>query len=169
MSNRHTIISTTLGDLTLVAEGDTLIGLYFPGHWYLPTSDTLGDRVDPTTDAVFLTAREQLDDFLDGRRSTFDLPTATHGNEFQKKVWAMLEEIPFGETTTYGELATRLGDKNLARVVGQAVGHNPLSIVVPCHRVVGKNGKLAGYAGGIERKQTLLELEGPLPAQGRLV
>jgi methylated-DNA-[protein]-cysteine S-methyltransferase len=91
----------------------------------------------------------------------FDLPLAVDGDEFQRRVWAMLDEIPFGETTTYGELAERLGDKALAQRVGQAVGHNPLSIVVPCHRVVGKDGKLTGYAGGLKRKQFLLDLEEP--------
>lgn len=169
MTNRHAVIDTTLGDLTIVADGDTLIGLYYPGHWYLPTDEVLGDRVDAENDPFLGAATVQLVEFLAGTRSTFDLRFATHGNEFQKRVWAMLEEIPFGETTTYGELAARLGDRNLARVVGQAVGHNPLSIVVPCHRVVGKNGKLTGYAGGFERKQTLLELEDSADAKaGRL-
>ena len=89
----------------------------------------------------------------------FDLPIELSGDEFQRQVWALLDEIPFGETTTYGELAERLGDKSLAQEVGQAVGHNPVSIIVPCHRVLGKNGKLTGYAGGLKRKQKLLDLE----------
>lgn len=165
MTNRHTVINTTLGDLTIVADGDTLIGLYFPEHWHLPTVETLGDRVNPAHDPVFTTAKHQLDEFLAGERSEFDLPTATRGDAFQQRVWAMLRQIPYGETTTYGELATRLGDRNLARVVGRAVGHNPLSIVVPCHRVIGKDGKLTGYAGGFARKQTLLELEEPALAK----
>ena len=91
--------------------------------------------------------------------STFDLPTATHGSAFEERVWALLRELPFGETTTYGDLAESLGDRNLARRVGQAVGRNPLSIVVGCHRVVGKGGELRGYAGGLDRKRFLLDLE----------
>ncbi|MDQ2660545.1 MAG: MGMT family protein, partial [Actinomycetota bacterium] len=93
-------------------------------------------------------------------RTEFDLPTAASGDAFEQAVWAMLREIPFGETTTYGAIADRLGDRTLARRVGYAVGHNPISILVPCHRVVGSDGSLTGYAGGLERKRLLLELEG---------
>ena len=92
---------------------------------------------------------------------TFDLELAPRGNGFQQKVWAQLIEIPYGETRTYGQLATALGDPALARAVGAANGQNPLSIIVPCHRVVGSNGKLTGYAGGLDRKAFLLELETP--------
>ena len=106
-------------------------------------------------------ASRQLHEYLAGERTSFDLRTATRGGAFEERVWSLLREIPFGETTTYGELAERLGgERTLARRVGQAVGSNPLSIVVPCHRVVGKNGELRGYAGGFERKQFLLDLEG---------
>ena len=112
-------------------------------------------------DPLLSEVARQLEEYLAGERTEFDIPTAAHGDAFQERVWALLRQIPFGETTTYGELAERLGDKALARMVGRAVGHNPLSIIVPCHRVVGKNSKLTGYAGGLERKQFLLDLEEP--------
>jgi methylated-DNA-[protein]-cysteine S-methyltransferase len=134
--------------------------VYFPGHWYLP-DEGFGTRVDIAGDPLMETVRDQLKEYFDGRRTEFDLPTSTHGDQFQERVWAILREIPFGETTTYGAIAERLGSKGLAQAVGQAVGHNPLSIVVACHRVVGSDGKLTGFAGGLERKQFLLELEEP--------
>jgi methylated-DNA-[protein]-cysteine S-methyltransferase len=169
MTVRHTRIATDLGELTLVAAGDALTGIYFPGHWHPPAPGTIGEYVDAAGDPLFTETATQLADYLAGRRSGFDLPTATVGDAFSEKVWAMLREIPYGRTTSYGELALRLGDLSLARMVGRAVGHNPLSIVVPCHRVLGKDGKLTGYAGGLERKQRLLDLEQPVAADaGRL-
>jgi methylated-DNA-[protein]-cysteine S-methyltransferase len=165
MTTRHTRMATTLGELTLVADGDKLTGLYFPHHWYRPSA--LGEFVDG--DRFLAGVAEQLDDYLAGRRTSFDIPVALAGDEFQQRVWEMLTEIPYGAMTTYGALATRLGDPTLARRVGQAVGRNPVSIVVPCHRVVGKDGKLTGYAGGLRRKQHLLDLEEPALAKaGRL-
>ena len=161
MNTRHAIVDTAIGDLTLVATDDAIVGLYFAHHWTNPDRDAFGPEVDAHDDLLLDTARIQLDEYLAGERTSFDLPTAANGDEFQQRVWTMLEQIPFGATTTYGELAERLGDKTLAQAVGQAVGHNPLSIIVPCHRVVGKDGKLTGYAGGLSRKQFLLELEEP--------
>lgn len=162
MNNRHAIVSTQLGDLTLVASDDALIGIYFPHHWVKPERATLGDEVDAATDPVLEEAARQLSQYLSGERDNFELETELRGGDtFQQKVWALLDEIPRGETTTYGELAERLGDKHLAQLVGKAVGSNPLSIIVPCHRVVGKAGKLTGYAGGLKRKQFLLDLEEP--------
>ena len=153
--NRHAIVSTRTGDLTLVVSDNALAGVYFPHHWVKPTPGTLGERVE-TSDALIAEAARQLDEYLAGERTTFDL----RGDEFQRRVWSILEEIPYGETTTYGEIASRLGES--AQAVGKAVGQNPLSIVVPCHRVIGKNGSLTGYAGGVKRKQFLLELEEPV-------
>jgi methylated-DNA-[protein]-cysteine S-methyltransferase len=158
--NRHAIVSTRIGDLTLVASGNALAGVYFPHHWVKPTPSTLGERVS-STDPVFAEAARQLDEYLLGERTSFDLPTVLRGDGFQRRVWSILEEIPYGETSSYGEIAERLGDRTLAQRVGKAVGQNPLSIVVPCHRVVGKNGSLTGYAGGLKRKQFLLDLEEP--------
>lgn len=169
MNTRHAIVDTPLGDLTLVATDDAIVGIYFPHHWTKPSRDGFGRQVDVRDDALLDTARIQLVEYLNADRTSFDLPTAANGNDFQQRVWAMLNEIPFGATRTYGELAERLGNKNLAQTVGHAVGHNPLSIVVPCHRVVGKNGSLTGYAGGLRRKQFLLDLEEPeLVRAGRL-
>lgn len=165
MGTHHAIVETRLGELTIATSGDAIIGLYFPRHWHLPPEGSLGPEVDPSADALLETAYAQLRDYLGGARSSFELPIATNGNPFQERVWAMLREIPFGETTTYGNLAERLGDKALAQLVGQAVGHNPISIIIPCHRVVGSTGKLTGYAGGLERKRFLLELEEPALAK----
>ncbi|MFD9871155.1 methylated-DNA--[protein]-cysteine S-methyltransferase [Streptomyces niveus] len=158
---RHAVVETSLGGLTVVASGGAITGLYFPHHWYMPSDASLGRRVDVHDDPLITQAAAQLGEYLDGERTTFDLPTRTNGDAFQERVWAMLREIPFGATTTYGELAERLGNKALAQSVGQAVGHNPISIIVACHRVVGSNGKLTGFAGGLARKQRLLEIEEP--------
>jgi methylated-DNA-[protein]-cysteine S-methyltransferase len=161
MNTRHATIDSPLGDLTLVADDDALIGVYFPHHWYRPKTGTLGPRVEAESDAVFTTARTQLTEYLAGDRTDFDLPVASRGGELEQRVWKMLTAIPYGETITYGELAAALADGTTAQEVGQAVGRNPLCIVVPCHRVVGKNGQLTGYAGGLKRKQFLLEREEP--------
>ncbi len=106
---------------------------------------------------------QQLEEYFGGSRHTFEVPSRLEGSEFQRRVWSVLEEIPYGETTTYGEIAARLGEP--AQAVGKAVGQNPLSIVVPCHRVIGKDGSLTGYAGGLKRKQFLLDLEEPVGAR----
>src|SRR5215213_7969702 len=161
MNTRHAPVNSPLGELTLVADGDALVGLYFHHHWYRPSLQTFGPRVDTADDTLLAEARKQLDDYLTGSRAHFDLPTRTHGDDLQRRVWDRLTAIPYGETVTYGELADELADGTTAQQVGAAVGRNPLSIVVPCHRVVGKDGKLTGYAGGLERKKFLLELEEP--------
>ena len=169
MPSRHATLPTALGDLLVVADGDGLTGIFFPGHWHPPAAGSIGVEVDPRGDPLFTALDAQLGEYLDGRRTEFDLPLSPAGDEFQHAVWTMLREIPYGETSSYGELALRLGDRNLARRVGNAVGRNPLSILVPCHRVVGADGSLTGYAGGLERKRFLLELEGaPVVAQARL-
>lgn len=162
--NRHAIVSTRIGDLTLVASDNALVGVYFPHHWVKPTPETLGEQVE-ATDPLLSEAARQLDEFLAGERTSFDVPTVLRGDEFQRRVWSILEEIPYGATSSYGEIAERLGDRTLAQQVGKAVGQNPLSIVIPCHRVVGKNGSLTGYAGGLKRKQFLLDLEEPVGAR----
>jgi methylated-DNA-[protein]-cysteine S-methyltransferase len=157
MTATHWTIDSPVGDLTLVASDGVLSGLYFPGHWYMPDSDVFGVR----SERGFEPARRQLAEYFAGERASFELATATAGNGFQRRVWELIDAIPFGQTTTYGEMAQQLGDPVSARKVGGAVGRNPLSVIVPCHRVVGKDGKLTGYAGGLERKRFLLELESP--------
>jgi methylated-DNA-[protein]-cysteine S-methyltransferase len=165
MNTRHAAIDSPLGELTLVADGDALTGLYFRHHWYRPGADTFGPQVDADSDPLLAKTRTQVAEYLAGDRNDFDLPIALSGDDAQRRVWRLLTEIPYGETVTYGELATTLGDGTTAQEVGQAVGRNPLSIVVPCHRVVGRNGQLTGYAGGLKSKQFLLELEEPVEAK----
>jgi methylated-DNA-[protein]-cysteine S-methyltransferase len=157
MTATHTTIDTPLGELTLVGDGTALTGVYYPGHWTRPDRAAFG----PRSDGGFEEAERQLAEYLAGERTAFDLATSAKGDAFQRGVWALLARIPYGETTTYGELARELGDPALARAVGGAVARNPLSVIVPCHRVIGKDGTLTGYAGGLERKRFLLELEAP--------
>lgn len=167
MTARHTVIDSTLGELTLVADGDTLTGVYFRHHWHPPTADALGEYVEPAADELFRRTGEQLREYLAGERTQFDLPIALVGD--RRRIWDLLTDIGYGRTKTYGELAAELADGTTAYEVGHAVGRNPLSIVVPCHRVIGKDGALTGYAGGLKRKRFLLELEEPAPAvAGRL-
>ncbi len=169
MSRRHAIVPTSIGDLLVSADGEAFTGVYFPGHWHPPAAEAIGVAVATGGEHLLVAFAAQLGEYLGGERTAFDLPTAPVGDEFQHAVWAMLRGIPYGSTTTYGELALRLGDRNLARRVGNAVGRNPLSILVPCHRVVGAGGSLTGYAGGLERKRFLLELErAEIVAQRRL-
>ncbi len=164
MDTRHAMVDTELGELTLVARGDALAGVYFEGHWHPPAAGTTGRAVDASGDALLARARDQIAEYLAGERESFDIPMSASGDPLQGRVWALLAEIPRGETTTYGAIAARLGPGVSPREVGRAVGRNPPSIVVPCHRVVGSDGKLTGYAGGLERKRFLLELEEPEPA-----
>jgi methylated-DNA-[protein]-cysteine S-methyltransferase len=159
-NTRHATVTTPLGTVTLVAAGDALTGLYFSKHWYRPDANCFGTNVPVSSDKLLSEAQRQLDDYLNGTRTSFDVPVETNGDAFQERIWSLIKEIPYGETTTYGELAQKYGDRSLARDVGQAVGRNPLAIIVPCHRVVGKGGNLVGYAGGLERKKALLEIEG---------
>jgi len=155
MSTTHTVAGSPLGDLTLVADDGSLAGLYFPHHWYRPDPAGFG----PRDDDGFGDVTAQLGEYFAGRREDFGLLLGPQGDEFQHRVWALISRIPYGQTTSYGELAKQLGDGAAAKDVGQAVGRNPLSVIVPCHRVVGKDGQLTGYAGGLARKRFLLDLE----------
>lgn len=157
----HAVVATPVGELTLVGDGQALSGLYFPDHARRPGAETFG----PRDDLSFPDARQQLAEYFAGERTAFDLPLAPRGNEFQRTVWGLLTTIPYGRTRSYGQLAAELGDPGLARAVGAANGRNPISIVVPCHRVVGHDGALTGYAGGLARKAFLLRLEQPVDAR----
>ncbi|MFJ6537397.1 methylated-DNA--[protein]-cysteine S-methyltransferase [Paenarthrobacter sp. NPDC091711] len=160
MSIRHTTMDSPLGQLTLTARGEFLTGIFYEGHWHMPPADYFGVPVG-LQDPVFAVTRVELDEYLGGHRTDFDVPFEALGNPFQEKVWSRLQTIPFGETVSYGELAAELGDPHLAQAVGSAVGRNPISIIIPCHRVVGRKGQLTGYAGGLHNKRFLLELEEP--------
>jgi methylated-DNA-[protein]-cysteine S-methyltransferase len=157
MPATHTTADSPVGELTLVAEDGKLTGVYFPHHWYRPDSATFGDR----DDAGFGEAKRQLAEYFTGNRARFDLPLGPRGDAFQQRVWELISHIPYGRTVSYGDLAKELGDGILAKDVGAAVGRNPLCVIVPCHRVVGKDGSLTGYAGGLARKRFLLSLEEP--------
>jgi methylated-DNA-[protein]-cysteine S-methyltransferase len=143
-----------IGDLLLVADDDGLRGLYLPHPRHRPPQI---DREE--ADAPFTAAREQLDAYFNGELEHFDLPLAPEGTEFQLRVWNELQRIPYGETISYRELAERIGDPRAVRAVGLANGRNPLAIVIPCHRVIGADGSLVGYGGGLERKRWLLDHE----------
>jgi methylated-DNA-[protein]-cysteine S-methyltransferase len=151
----HTTIPSELGDLTIVARGDTVVGLYFPHHWYRPDPASFGLR----SDAGFENVRDQIGEYLAGERQQFEVLIATEGDQRQERVWELVRQIPYGENATYGDLARRLGDNTTPQEVGAAVGRNPVCLLVPCHRVVGAGGKLTGYAGGLARKRFLLDLE----------
>lgn len=159
--------SETFGPITLASDGKNLVGLWLDGQKYYAA--TIAGEMIPDDDAVpFAQARTWLDRYFDGRRpDPAELPLAPLGSEFRQRVWGKLLEIPYGKTTTYGDIAAALAredgnEKMSAQAVGGAVGHNPISIIIPCHRVVGSNGSLTGYAGGIDKKVRLLELEGAL-------
>ena len=160
-ARRHTTLATDLGDLLAVAEGDALAGLYFPSHWHPPKPGAIGPEVAATDDPVFEATRRELAEYARGERTVFTVPSVTHGDPFSEQVWDLLMTIPYGETTTYGAIARELGNPGLAQRVGQCVGRNPVSILIPCHRVVGADGSLTGYAGGLDRKARLLAIEEP--------
>lgn len=163
VSARHVIIGSPIGELTLVGDDDGLTGLYFPGHWTQPDPAGFGPRVQPADVPGFDPAIGQLTEYFAGQRRQFDLPLTPHGSHRACRLWQLLSEIGYGQTTTYGALAAQLGGGISPRAVGGFVGHNPLSILIPCHRVVGSTGSLTGYAGGLERKRWLLELEQAIP------
>ncbi len=151
----HTVTDSPYGPLTLVATDGVLSGLYMADHRHRPPEETFGDR----DDAHFKEAEEQLQAYFEGELKEFTLPFHLDGTPFQRTVWEQLLRIPYGETRSYGELADALGNPKASRAVGLANGRNPLSIIVPCHRVIGADGSLTGYGGGLSRKQRLLDFE----------
>jgi methylated-DNA-[protein]-cysteine S-methyltransferase len=153
----HTIVDSPCGPLTLVAEDDALCGLYMVEQRHRPDELTFGSRSPHA--AIFARAEAELKEYWAGERRVFEVPLGFVGTPFQRLVWSALREIPYGSTTSYGELADRLGRPAASRAVGLANGKNPVGIIVPCHRVVGSNGSLTGYGGGLERKRYLLHFE----------
>jgi methylated-DNA-[protein]-cysteine S-methyltransferase len=147
-----TVIASPVGSLLLQADDGGLTGIWFVGNG----EPALGDL---DSDPVLRAAAEQLAEYFAGRRTRFDLPLAATGTPFQRAVWDALQEIPYGRTWSYADLALHIGKPRAVRAVGAANGRNPLPIVVPCHRVVGANGTLTGYGGGLENKRILLDLE----------
>lgn len=151
----YTNIESPIGELLLLGDGHTLHGLYMQDG-RKPT------RIAPQwqrSAAPFTDIEAQLGEYFAAERVTFDIPLTMKGTEFERSVWQALQEIPYGETVSYGEIAKRVGQPSAARAVGLANGRNPIAVVVPCHRVIGANGTLTGYGGGLERKRLLLELE----------
>lgn len=159
----YTYFKSPIGPLLLTSDGESLTGLYLSGHKHGPEMGPDWQRADNT--ALFAKAKAQLSAYFDGRLTEFHLPLSVHGTEFQKQVWEELQKIPYASTLSYGELAQRLGNPKGARAVGLANGRNPISIIVPCHRVIGASGKLTGYGGGLTRKEALLMLESSMLAQ----
>jgi methylated-DNA-[protein]-cysteine S-methyltransferase len=156
----HTMIDSAVGPLTLVAQDGAIVGLYMDSQRHRPDDDTLGEPDSRGRQAEpFKALADQLDAYFAGELIRFTVPLAPLGTEFQQRVWAALLEIPYGETESYGQLAERIGSPGAARAVGLANGKNPIGIVIPCHRVVGSNGNLTGYGGGLDRKKQLLDLE----------
>ena len=145
-----------LGSLVLAATEKGLCGVYFEEHKYF---NGVGAWRQAQEQSHLGHAAAQLDEYFAGRRSTFDVALDLHGTDFQSEVWTALRGLPFGSTTTYRLIAERIGRPAAIRATGTAIGRNPVSIIVPCHRVVGMSGALSGYAGGLERKRYLLDLE----------
>ncbi|ALO11934.1 Methylated-DNA--protein-cysteine methyltransferase [Streptomyces venezuelae] len=161
---QHTVVDSPYEPLTLVAVDGVLSRIHMTGQRHRPPEETFGEP-DPRP---FGEAIHQLDAYFAGELTEFDLPLHLVGTPFQLRVWEELCRIPYGETRTYGELAEALGNPTASRAVGLANGKNPVSIVVPCHRVVGAGGSLTGYGGGLDRKQRLLALESGVQAPAAL-
>ena len=161
---RYTVLQSPIGDLLIVGAHDgefgsfAVTGVFMTGQKYEPFVDPLWVR-DATP---FGDAEKQLTAYFAGELTAFELPMVFVGSEFQRSVWAALRDIPFGTTQTYGQIADRVADRSKTRAVAAAIGRNPIGIVVPCHRVIGADGSLTGYAGGLERKRWLLDHEAAL-------
>ncbi|MFJ9584251.1 methylated-DNA--[protein]-cysteine S-methyltransferase [Streptomyces acidicola] len=154
-TKQHTVIDSPYGPLTLVADEGVLCGLYMTDQRHRPPEETFG----PRDDTLFGEAEDQLKAYFASELKEFTLELRLHGTPFQRGVWEQLTRIPYGETRSYGDLADALGNPGASRAVGLANGKNPVGIIVPCHRVVGSDGSLTGYGGGLERKQRLLDFE----------
>ncbi|MDQ6700251.1 MAG: methylated-DNA--[protein]-cysteine S-methyltransferase [Acidobacteriota bacterium] len=158
-SRLYTKIESPIGELLLTADAHGLTGLFMNAKARIP------DESSRREDTVLHEAKRQIDAYFSGRLKVFDLPIVFTGTPFQNDVWNALRDIPFGETMSYGSLARRVGRPAASRAVGAANGRNPISIVVPCHRVIGADGSLTGYGGGMDRKRWLLHHEGVLTAE----
>jgi methylated-DNA-[protein]-cysteine S-methyltransferase len=155
MARVHAVIRSPIGPLTAVREDGVLVRLLFELRGRPPDPAVLG----PRDDAAFADLAEQLAGYFAGQRTAFDVAVRAEGDDLQRGVWHLMTRIPYGATRSYGDLARDLGDRTLAQAVGTACGRNPLPVVVPCHRVVGADGSLVGFGGGLHRKRFLLDLE----------
>ncbi len=153
----QSVVASPIGPLTLVAAGGALAGVYLDAE-RVPAA-VAGAAAAGEDASALAAAAGQLAEYFAGQRTEFGLPLALNGTDFQRRVWAALRKIPYGETISYGELARGLGQPSASRAVGLANGRNPIPIIVPCHRVVGSDGSLTGYGGGLDRKRFLLALE----------
>ena len=151
----HRIVSSPIGELTLVVDGDDLVALYTAGQAQATDPQLIGDP----DDLIAQEAVDQLAEYFVGTRTDFDLPLAPRGTDFQHRVWRAIAQVAYGHTASYAEIARALGIDGSARAVGAAIGRNPLLIIVPCHRIIGSDGSLTGYAGGFDRKRWLLAHE----------
>jgi len=157
-------LDTPLGRMLARSDDAALVGLHFQDEARCPTVGA--DWMQAPGGPLFRRLGEQLDDYFAGRLRVFDLPLRPVGTQFQLRVWSVLRQIPRGATTSYGAMAQQLGSPGAMRAVGAANSRNPLAIVIPCHRAIGADGSLTGYAGGLHRKRKLLEMEGALAGQG---
>jgi methylated-DNA-[protein]-cysteine S-methyltransferase len=155
---------TIIGKLKLVASEKGLAAILWENE--KPTRVRLGTLTEDKNHPILLQAECELAEYLDGKRKTFFVPLDPSGTPFQSKVWKALEKIPFGQTRSYGQIARQIGSANAVRAVGAAIGRNPISVMVPCHRVIGASGALTGFAGGLDIKARLLALEGALKGRG---
>ncbi len=159
---RYAVIDSPVDELTVVADGDVLVGVYFRGRMAAQLTGSDLPQLDAQDDPLFRATRDQLGAYFAGTLTAFDLPLEARGSRFQQDVWRLLQAIPYGATTTYGAIAEQVGGKGLSQRVGQTVGANPISIIIPCHRVIGADGSLTGFGGGLDRKRRLLALEEPV-------
>jgi len=155
----NAVVDSPVGPLTLVAADGVLAGLYMTDQRHRPPGEVLGEPAEDPDGQPFAAASRQLREYFNGERTEFDLELALDGTTFQRRVWTALQNIPYGQTISYGQLADQIGQPSASRAVGLANGKNPIGIIVPCHRVVGADGSLTGYGGGIERKRFLLAHE----------
>lgn len=164
----HVVLPSPVGSVTVIAQEGAITHVHLGDAKHRPAEESLG-LPGSMADEPFASAATQLAAYFAGALREFDLPLAPRGDDFHQRVWGLLREIPYGQTRSYGDLARALGDRNLAQAVGSANGRNPIAIVIPCHRVIGSDGLLVGYAGGLDRKRFLLALEEPAPDEaGRL-
>lgn len=163
MTHYYTVMKSPVGDITLIADDVSLREIYWPNQ--KPDLAKFPDLEKKESDPLLKSAVKQLRGYFSGKIKEFDIPLETAGTEFQKDVWEALKSIGYGERVSYGDIARRIGRPKAVRAVGAAIGKNPLSIIIPCHRVIGSNGKLTGFAGGLSTKEFLLNLESPAPSR----